>query len=198
MRRPWHFFHRVSACTYESGRQPLNSKRKEPTPMRLRINIAAALIIATATLASLGRAQSAGYPPERLDVTFVLDPSDPGVGTSACAFPVQIHITGKSKTISLPGNRMVITAPGQRATVTNLSDPSKQVTLNTTGVFTILNQPDGGFVGIGTGRNLVTDPTFGLTLVIGRFSFAVNSSGTLIQGLTLQGGTMSSVCSMID
>ena len=166
--------------------------------MRLKINITAALILATTTLASIGTAQSAGAAPERLDVTFVLDPSDPGVGTSACAFPVAIHITGKSKTIPLPGNRTVITAPGQQATITNVSHPSKQVTLNTTGVFTILNQPDGGFVGIGTGRNLVTDPTFGLTLVIGKFSFAVNGAGTLIQGLTLQGGTTTSVCGMID
>ena len=164
--------------------------------MRLKI-IAAALIIAVGTLAPAGRAQSGG-PPEGLDVTFVLDPSDPGVGTSACAFPVQIHITGKSKTINLPGNRMVITAPGQQATITNLSHPSKQVMLNITGVFTVLNQPDGGFVGIGTGRNLVTDPSFGLTLVIGRFSFAVNGAGDLIQGLTLQGGQTNSVCGMID
>jgi hypothetical protein len=93
---------------------------------------------------------------------------------------------------------MVITAPGQQATVKNLNHPSKQVTLNTTCVFTFLNQPDGGFVGIGTGRNLATGPSFGLTLVIGRFSFAVNGAGTLIQGLTLQGGTTTSVCSLID
>jgi hypothetical protein len=166
--------------------------------MRLRINIAAALIIATATLASLGSAQSGGNAPERVDVTFILDPADPTVGTSACAFPVSIHITGKSKVVSLPGNRTVITAPGQNATVANLSNPSKQITLNTTGALHIANQPDGGFVAAGTGRNLVTDPAFGLTLVIGRFSFAVNGVGTLIQGLTLQGGQTASVCSMID
>jgi hypothetical protein len=166
--------------------------------MRLRINSGAALIMAIAALASLCMAQSPGSPPERIDATFVLDPADPLVGTSACTFPVEIHITGKSKAFNLPGNRMVITAPGQHATVTNRNNPSKQVTLNTTGVFTFLNQPDGGFVGIGTGRNVATDPTFGLTLVIGRFSFAVNSAGTLIQGLTLQGGQTISVCSLID
>jgi hypothetical protein len=166
--------------------------------MQLRINTAAALIMATATLAGLCRAQSPGTPPDKIDVTFVLDPADPAVGTSACAFPVEIHITGKSKTFNLPGNRTVITAPGQHATITNLNNRSKQVTLNTTGVLTILNQPDGGFVGIGTGRNLATDPGFGLTLVIGRFSFAFNGAGQLIQGLTLQGGQTNSVCSMID
>lgn len=93
---------------------------------------------------------------------------------------------------------MVITAPGQNATVTNLSDTSKQVTLNTTGVFKFLNQPDGGFVAIGTGRNLVGDPSFGLTLVIGRFTFAFDGAGNLIQGLTLQGGQTISVCSLIE
>jgi hypothetical protein len=166
--------------------------------MRLRVNTAAALILATALSAFVCNAQSPGSAPEKIDVTFVLDPADPGVGTSACAFPVEIHITGMSKAFNLPGNRMVITAPGQNATITNLSKPSNKVTLNTTGVFTILNQPDGGFVGIGTGRNLVTDPGFGLTLVTGKFSFAVNSAGVLIQGLTLQGGQTTSVCSLIE
>ena len=161
--------------------------------MRLRINRAVVLISAAATLASLCNAQSPGSPPERIDVTLV-NPADPSV----CTFPVEIHITGKSKVFNLPGDRMVITAPGQNATVTNLNNTSKHVTLNTTGVFTFLNQPDGGVVGIGTGRNLVTDPSFGLTLVIGRFSFAFNSAGILIQGLTLQGGQTISVCSLID
>jgi hypothetical protein len=166
--------------------------------MRLRINTVPALFIATCTLAALCGAQTPGSPPEKIDVTFVLDPADPDVGTSACAFPVEIHITGKSKTFILPGNRRVITAPGQNATVTNLKNKSKQVMLNTTGVFTLLNQPDGGYVGIGTGRNLATDPGFGLTLVIGRFSFAFNGAGSLIQGLTLQGGQTISVCGLID
>jgi hypothetical protein len=120
------------------------------------------------------------------------------VGTSACAFPVEVSVTGKSKTFDLPGKRTIVTAPGQVATVTNLSDRSKQVKLNITGVFTFLSQPDGGVVGIGTGRNLVTDPIFGLTLVTGRFSFAFDGAGNLIQGLTLQGGQATSVCSLID
>src|SRR5262249_53689448 len=111
--RPWHLFRPVPACTYESGRQPLNLNRKGEPPMRLRINTAAVLIMATATLASLCRAQSPGSPPERIDMTFVT-PADPSV----CTFPVEIHITGKSKAFNLPGNRMVITAPGQNATVT--------------------------------------------------------------------------------
>lgn len=158
---------------------------------------AAALILSAAVSTSIGLAQSGG-PPEVVDFTVVLNPADPSVGTSACSFPVQIHVAGKGKVINLPGNRTVITAPGQKAVVTNLDQPSKQVTLNATGVFTFYNQPDGGFVAIGTGRNLATDPAFGLTLVIGKFSFAVNGAGTLIQGLTLQGGQTISVCSLID
>ena len=167
--------------------------------MRLTTTLAAALIAVTAIFPPLCAAQSAGYAPDKIDLTVVLDPANPEVGTSACSFPVSLHITGKSKTISLPGNRAVITtAPGQYITVTNLNDPSKQVVLNATGVFTNLNQPDGGFVGIGTGRNVATDPGFGLTLVVGRFSFAFNGAGVLIQGLTLQGGQTIWVCGLID
>ncbi|MFN0165038.1 MAG: hypothetical protein ACKV22_01295, partial [Bryobacteraceae bacterium] len=140
--------------------------------MRLRISLPAALFVAAALAPTLCMAQPPGTAPAKIDLTIVLDPADPNVGTSACTFPVQIHVTGKSKTFTLPGNRLIVTAPGQFATVTNLSHTSKEVTLNITGVFTYFNQPDGGFVAIGTGRNLVTDPKFGLTLVVGRFSFA--------------------------
>jgi hypothetical protein len=157
--------------------------------MRLRLIPAFALIMATATFASQGSAQ--GYAPDAIDATFDL-PAAP----FACDFPVRIHIAGKSKAMNLPGDRMIVTAPGQTATVTNLNN-GKQLTVDVTGVYTQQNQSDGGYVGTGTGRNLVTDPGYGLMLVIGRFSFAVNGAGTLIQGFTLQGGQTTSVCSLI-
>ena len=91
-----------------------------------------------------------------------------------------------------------MTAPGLYATIINLNNPSKQVTLGVTGELRFFDQPDGGFAAIGTGRNLVTDPTYGLTLVIGTFSFAFDGGGNLIQGLTLDAGRTVSVCSLID
>ena len=71
---------------------------------------AAALIIATTMLASMCVAQSPGSPPDRIDLTFTIQPD-----RTACSFPVDLHITGKSKTFSLPGNRTVVTAPGENA-----------------------------------------------------------------------------------
>lgn len=159
--------------------------------MTIRFHGAALMLLAAAST-SIGFAQSGG-PPDVVDYTLVLDP-DP----SACSFRVQLHIEGKGKVINLPGNRTIMTAPGQNVVVTNLEEPSKQVSLNATGVFTFHYQPDGGFVGIGTGRNLATDPGYGLTLVIGKFSFAFNGARTLIQGLTPQGGQTISVCSLIN
>jgi hypothetical protein len=169
----------------------LNLERRK-YEMTLRIVSLAALIVTVAMLVSPCIAQSPGSPPEKIDATYPLAP-DP----SACAFPVTLHVTGKSKAISLPGNRTVITAPGQDVTVTNLNN-LKQVTFNITGVFTFHYDSEGGFVAVGTGRNLVTDPGYGLTLVIGKFSWAMNSAGQLVQGLTPQGGQTISVCSMVD
>jgi hypothetical protein len=159
--------------------------------MTTRFN-AVALILLAAASTSIGLAQSG--PPETVDMTFLYNAGDP----TACSFPVQVHVAGKGKAINLPGNRTIITAPGQNVVVTNLDTPTKQVTLNATGVLTVYNQPDGGVVVIGTGRNVATDPAFGLTLVIGKFSFAFSGAGTLIQGLTPQGGQTISVCSLIS
>jgi len=161
--------------------------------MTLIKKTAAALIMAS-TFTYPCVAQAPGSPPERVDFTVTL-PASP---ENCKDFPVQIHVTGKSKTFNLPGNRLIITAPGQNAMLTNVNQPSKQVSLNITGVFQSFNQPDGGVLTIGTGRNLVTDPAFGLTLVTGRFSFAFDSSGNLVQGLTLQAGQTTSIGSLID
>ena len=52
-----------------------------------------------------------------------------------CAFDVQATLTGKTKNITLPGDRFIVTSPGAHITLTNLSDISKTITLNITGAF---------------------------------------------------------------
>jgi hypothetical protein len=117
---------------------------------------------------------------------------DPGI---ACTFGVELSLTGKSKTINLPGDRVVFTSPAFFATLTNLADPTKQVTLNTTGAFHQTTEQDGSVVTVVTGRNLLLDPEAGFVLAIGNFSF-VFDGGNLIP---LEGeGQLLDVCAMLD
>jgi hypothetical protein len=135
-------------------------------------------------------AVAAPNPPEDVDQTITLQAGE------VCAFAVEIFLTGKTKTIDLPGDRLIITSPGLSATLTNLDKPSNQVTLNITGAFHQTTQQDGSVVTVSTGRSLLFDPVAGFVLAIGRFSFVFDANGTLIQPLEGQ-GQLIDVCALI-
>src|SRR6478752_4118689 len=89
--------------------------------------IAACLVLAALgpSAAVLSRADSGrGSPPGNINQTFTL--------TGICGFDVQVSVTGRSSVISLPSGGFIITAPDVYGTFTNLSDPTKSVTLNVT------------------------------------------------------------------
>ena len=90
---------------------------------------------------------------------------------------------------------MIVTSPKLFATITNLSDPSKNVTLNITGAFHQSTQ-NGNAVTVVTGRNLLTDPDAGFVLAIGTFSFIFNGPN-LVQPLLGQ-GQLISVCNLVS
>src|SRR5215475_10383306 len=85
----------------------------------------ALVVVALSANSAMGQAR--GSPP--VDVSFTQD-IEAGKG---CDFPVRWDATGKSSTISLPGNRLISTGPTLRVVVTNLADSSKSVTLNIEG-----------------------------------------------------------------
>ena len=120
-------------------------------------------------------------------------PLPPG---TACPFEVELLLIGKTKTIEHRGDRSIITSPGLNATLTNLDNPSKQVTLNITGAFHETTKQDGSVVTVVTGRNLLLDPDAGFVLAIGRFSFAFDASGNLIQPLNGK-GQLIDACALI-
>ena len=91
--------------------------------------IAASVILAAfgplAAEPSRAQGQGRGGPPGNANQTFTL----PGI----CGFDVQVTITGRQGVINLPNGGLILTAPAQYGTFTNLSDPTKTVTLNLTG-----------------------------------------------------------------
>ena len=131
---------------------------------------------------------AAPNPPEDVDQTITI----PAGGV--CPFGVEVLLSGKAKTIDLPDDRFIFTSPGLDATLTNLDDPSRQVTLNITGAFHQTTEQDGSVVTRSTGRSLLFDPQAGFVLAIGNFVF--DADGTLMQPLEGQ-GQLIDACALI-
>jgi hypothetical protein len=125
----------------------------------LMLVVGAALALAVAFV--LPKTSSAA-PPEPVDVTATI----PG-----CEFPVLAEVSGKSKVIDLPSGQTLITSPGLRITLTNVEEPTNQVTYVITGSFLATEQDDGNFFVVARGRNLVFGPDVGIFLTIGRYTF---------------------------
>ncbi len=150
------------------------------------------LALAVLTSLTMGRPSVAKQnPPEDSEFTETIPA---GV---ACTFGVHASGTGKGKTIDLPGGRFIITSPGLHVTLTNLDDPTKQVTLNITGAFHQTTEQDGSVVTVYTGRSVLFDPQAGFVLAIGNFSQVFDANGNLIQPLEGH-GQLVDVCAMIE
>jgi len=87
------------------------------------------VVAAAAAAVALSAAPAFAGPPQPADQTIDVDAG------AACTFPVELVLTGKTKTIDLPGGRTIVTAPGQDVTVTN-QDNGRSVTLSITGAST--------------------------------------------------------------
>lgn len=118
------------------------------------------------------------------------------VASGECSFDIEISFKGKAGQLSLPGGRTLLTSPGLKSTVTNLSNPTKSVTLNVTGAMHQTLQ-NGNIVTIATGRNLLGDPLAGIVLAIGTYSYIFDASGKLVQPL-LGTGQLVSICKLIS
>lgn len=118
--------------------------------------------------------------------------------TGCTSFPISISVVrGKLKEIIL-GDRSIFIAPGQQATITNLDEPTKQVTLNITGSFHVTTMADGSQVYQVTGRNLLWGGTLEtLTLTLGDFTFTLDSKGNETKRLDGNGQRLD-VCAMIS
>jgi hypothetical protein len=139
-------------------------------------------------------AQVGGAPPQDISGTIII----PAGGVfGECAFPVQFDLKGKASQINLPGGRIIVTAPMQNATLTNLNNPTKTVTLNITGVLHQSTASNGDIVTVVTGRNLLGDPDAGFVLAIGSFSFTFDKNGNLIHPLAGT-GQLIKVCPLIS
>ncbi len=157
----------------------------------LMVGILSALVIA----APMVYAQSAnGEAPEDASATYPpeLIAQFPG----HCSFPMQVVISGKTKTIEQGNGGIIVTSPGAFATITNLAN-MEQATFNITGSVHQSTSENGDVVTVMTGRNFAIDPEAGTTVVIGRFSFVFDAEGNLIQPQTGTGQRID-VCELLS
>jgi hypothetical protein len=137
----------------------------------------------------LPRASTAA-PPEPVDVTTTL----PG-----CAFPVEAEVSGKSKVIDLDSGQTLITAPNLRITLTNVTEPTNQVTYVITGSFLTTERTDGNLDVEARGSNLIFGPEVGIFLAIGRFTFiGFEDEGAIVALTPPTGeGRLTDVCALL-
>jgi hypothetical protein len=148
--------------------------------------LAVALALAMAVM--LPRATSAA-PPVPVD--------RPGeVIEGECDFPVLLELSGKEKVIETGNGNTIITSPGLRATLTNLDEPTNQVTLNITGTVRVQEQANGDVVYVFRGRNLLYGPDVDFILTIGRFTGTETAEGEF-SPLT-GNGRIIDVCALLE
>jgi hypothetical protein len=169
--------------------------KNQPTKSKSTIIhiVAACLVLAVLgpPAAELARAsEGRGGPPIFYQGTIIL----PGI----CGFDVQVSGSFRQGVISLPGGDLLITNPENFPTFTNLSDPSKHVTLSNTGPVRISPDQNGNIVVVTTGRSVLYDPSYGLKFLIGEWTFTVDANtGDLIDGPT-GSGQIIDICALIQ
>ncbi|ELT45922.1 hypothetical protein ACJJV6_03055 [Arthrobacter nitrophenolicus] len=119
-----------------------------------------------------------------------------------CSYPVQLVVTGKSKLIELPGDRIFIASPGQEVTITNLRTGESETFL-ITGSTHAQVEDDGTTEVTVTGLNIVLNPREsqsdepGIFLLEGNFNFALKADGT--EERVFSGtGEVTDICALLE
>jgi len=132
--------------------------------------LAGALALAVA-LAATNDVSAA--PPEPVDDTF----TEGGL----CDFPVLFEISGKNKVIDLPNGDVLFKNPGLRVTLTNVDEPTNQVTYVSTGTIRLTELEDGELLLVTTGRTVLFNEDIGILVPIGRFTLVIDKKGNFSQ-----------------
>jgi hypothetical protein len=158
----------------------------------LMVGILAALVVAAPMVA----AQSDnGAVPQEYSVSY--GPEVIAQFPGHCSFPMQLDVSGKTKTIHQGNGGMIITSPGASATVTNLAN-GEQATFNVTGSSHKSILENGNVKTVMTGRNLALDPVAGTFVSMGHFTFVNNPSDT-VNVIPVSGtGRMIDVCALLS
>ncbi|CAN5618166.1 hypothetical protein BH20ACI3_BH20ACI3_23270 [soil metagenome] len=153
----------------------------------------AALVILLALACGPGATNALAQqgPPTEFEDSFTIE--------GICEFTVLVELSGKTKTIVLPGGRTLFTFPGEIVTLTNLDDRAKHETLSITGAIRERVLENGDVELVFTGRNLIIgfDPIAAFVITVGRFSVAFDDDFNVTQPLS-GNGQLINVCELLD
>ncbi len=152
----------------------MNTRRMNITSHRTLMVcvLAGALALAVALVATEG---ASAEPPQ--PVTF--PPLE--LGKEYCGFPVLYEVSGKTKVIDLPNGDTLFKNPGGRVTLTNLDEPTNQLTYVSTGTIRLTESENGELLLITTGRTVLADENIGILVPIGRFTLVIDEEGHFSQ-----------------
>jgi hypothetical protein len=158
----------------------------------LMVGILSALVVA----APMVLAQSDnGAAPQEVSVTY--GPEVLAQFPGHCSFPMQLEVSGKTKTVEQGNGGVIITSPDAFATVTNLAN-GEQATFNITGSAHKSTLENGNVKTVMTGRNFALDPVAGTFISIGRFT-VVNDPTDTTNIVPVSGeGRMIDVCALLS
>jgi hypothetical protein len=146
----------------------------------------------TLTAALTHGASATGAPPTPVSSTETFAAGE------ACPFPIEVLTEGKSGFADLPNNPKfsgIAPSPGLRITVTNLTDPSKTVTVNATGAFRFVDLPDGSFKILAGGHNFLYGvPEVGATALATTGPIEVLAVNGQIAEMDLSGAQVRDLC----
>jgi hypothetical protein len=158
----------------------------------LMVGILSALVVA----APMVLAQSDnGAAPQEVSVTY--GPEVLAQFPGHCSFPMQLEVSGKTKTVEQGNGGVIITSPDAFATITNTAN-GEQATFNITGSAHKSTLENGNVKTVMTGRNFALDPVAGTFISIGRFTF-VNDPTDTTNIVPVSGeGRMIDVCALLS
>jgi hypothetical protein len=158
----------------------------------LMVGILSALVVA----APMVLAQSDnGAAPQEVSVTY--GPEVLAQFPGHCSFPMQLEVSGKTKTVEQGNGGVIITSPDAFATVTNLAN-GEQATFNITGSAHKSTLENGNVKTVMTGRNFALDPVAGTFISIGRFTFVNDPTDTTNIEPVSGEGQMIDVCALLS
>jgi len=117
-------------------------------------------------LALVAARSASAAPPEPVDFAFT--------DRTGCDFPVRVRVSGKTKLMELPGGRLISVNPGLRATLINKEEPTHQLSYAVTGAAHVTELQSGELFVVFTGRNIFSDPSYGIILTMGRFTQVID------------------------
>ena len=120
----------------------------------------------TLALALVAASSASAAPPEPVHFAFT--------DRTGCDFPVRVRVSGKTKLMELPGGRLISVNPGLRATLINKKKPTHRVSYSVTGAAHVTERPSGKLFVVFTGRNIFSDPSYGIILTMGRFTQVID------------------------